>query len=250
MLLSLAIPTASALSCPPPYQGWNPPPGGVLPPNGEVVFIDERGVDPDLDAIIALSITVDDLTFGGGPDARLEARSPDTWALIPLEPLEPGVVYSPGGFTLGEVPDLEPPAEPVATVTRTIDDGSNTFDGRPVDFVSIELEGVEARVELEITEADGTLHLLHRAGSFSFGTAGCSHVGYTPGTEQLTVRARNLDWVGQTSDWVDVPVSGDVPEAAGGRCGAGCSTSPTPLALWTGCLAGLALVRRRGLTPR
>ena len=134
----------------------------------------------------------------------------------------------------------------MVTATRyigTVPEEIASFGGNRVDYIATELDGVEARVELEITEADGTPHVIHRAESFSYGTVSCLAGGYAMGTATLTIRARNIDWAGNTSDWVDVPVSGDIPDEP--IRVTGCSTTPAPAPLVAWGLAALVVARRR-----
>ncbi|MCA9573211.1 MAG: hypothetical protein KC656_35490, partial [Myxococcales bacterium] len=189
------VPVAWALSCPAPFEGWEPPPDGVLPANGEVVWIAESGRFPESGAFF---VQADGVTMLG-TEADVEPRTSDTYALVPHEPLLPGVVYAPG-FTPGDLPDLDLPESPIVRAQRF--ESSGGWSGQPQDRVHFDIEGVEARVELEITEGSGPTHRIAAFGETSFGQSDCNTRpdAYLVGAA-LTVRARNVDWAGNTSEW-------------------------------------------------
>ncbi|MEZ4316985.1 MAG: hypothetical protein R3F61_05765 [Myxococcota bacterium] len=210
------VASALALSCPAPVEDWRPPPDGVLPANGEVVFVSEHTPEPGHGRFLV----EDQGVTLPGVEAEIVPLSVDTYALVPLEPLEPGVQYT-LGFTLGDAADTEPP--PPVTVTASRHRGISRWSGQPFDVLSLQAEGVAARWEVEVEE-DGAVHRLASLESFSFGTSDCNSrsTTYTLGAS-LVVRARNVDWAGNVSDWTAVTVVEDPIEPV--RTG-GCATSP------------------------
>ncbi len=244
-----SIPSALALLCGGPFEGWSPPPDGVLPSNGELVVITETE---------RLPTTGRFQTVDGSPatDAEVVPLTRDTYALVPHTPLQPGLSYtlavaydlgpheplqtgvsSPQEFTLEDTVDHTPPEAPNVSAERIT--GRSEWSREPVDFLQLHIDRASARVELEVTEENGPSHVISTIGSMAFGTHDCTvrPIAYSLDAS-LTLRARNVDWAGNRSDWVDVEIT-DLPPVR-----PGCTTSPSSPGLGIATLQ--SFFRRRG----
>lgn len=258
----LLVDIAIATTCAPmlPYV-WEAPPDGVLPANGEVVLVAPTGATNPRH--VGFAPVVDEP--GSHPiPATVEHRSDDSFAVVPDEPLEPGVAYQLDipfstwplldTFQLGSVVDSTPPERLVLTVERSRG-VTDWWDPGVYDLLSFQADDSEARIEVELTEGNGTVHRFSSANpSFSYGTMACMQrtTAYAIDAE-LSVRVRSIDWAGNTSAWQDVEITEDVVPADEDEdedtvdvgTARGCSTAGGPSGVAGWFLAGLVLLRRR-----